>query len=80
MCGDKFYFELGKVLFIVKEGIVLSHKISDKGIQVGQAKVEVIAKLTPPIFVKGVRNFFGHVGFHGWFIKDSQRLLQCVSF
>ncbi|GJZ05049.1 reverse transcriptase domain-containing protein [Tanacetum coccineum] len=33
--------------FMVKEGIVLGHKISKSGIEVDRAKVEVIAKLSP---------------------------------
>ncbi|GKB75577.1 reverse transcriptase domain-containing protein [Tanacetum coccineum] len=46
--------------FMVKEGIVLSHKISKKGIEVDKAKVDVIAKLPHPTTVKGVRSFLGH--------------------
>ncbi|GJR69840.1 reverse transcriptase domain-containing protein [Tanacetum coccineum] len=38
--------------FMVKEGIVLSHKISKKGIEVDKAKIEVIAKLPHPTTVK----------------------------
>ncbi|GJS41053.1 reverse transcriptase domain-containing protein [Tanacetum coccineum] len=34
--------------FMVKEGIVLGHKISKKGIEVDKAKVDVIAKLPHP--------------------------------
>nr|GEY12496.1 reverse transcriptase domain-containing protein [Tanacetum cinerariifolium] len=40
--------------FMVKEGIVLGHKISKNGIDVDKAKVDVIAKLPHPITVKGV--------------------------
>nr|GEW69136.1 reverse transcriptase domain-containing protein [Tanacetum cinerariifolium] len=40
--------------FIVKEGIVLGHKISMNGIEVDKAKVDVIAKLPHPTTVKGV--------------------------
>ncbi|WMV32948.1 hypothetical protein MTR67_026333 [Solanum verrucosum] len=47
---------------MVKEGIVLRHKISGEGIQVDQAKVEVIAKLVPPILVKDVKKFLGPCG------------------
>ncbi|GKB90984.1 reverse transcriptase domain-containing protein [Tanacetum coccineum] len=43
--------------FMVKEGIVLGHKISKKGIEVDKAKVDVIAKLPHPTTVKGVRNW-----------------------
>ncbi|GJX18969.1 hypothetical protein Tco_0221646 [Tanacetum coccineum] len=48
--------------FLVKEGIVLGHKISKKGIKVDKAKVDVIAKLPHPTTVKGVRRFLGHAG------------------
>ncbi|GKC53738.1 reverse transcriptase domain-containing protein [Tanacetum coccineum] len=46
--------------FMVKEGIVLGHKISKKGIDVDKAKVDVIAKLPHPTTVKGVWSFLGH--------------------
>nr|GEZ38252.1 reverse transcriptase domain-containing protein [Tanacetum cinerariifolium] len=39
--------------FMVKEDIVLGHKISKNGIEVDKAKVDVIAKLPHPIIVKG---------------------------
>ncbi|GJR88555.1 reverse transcriptase domain-containing protein [Tanacetum coccineum] len=42
--------------FMVKEGIVLGHKISKSGLEVDRAKVEVIAKLPHPTSVKGVRS------------------------
>ncbi|GKA14373.1 reverse transcriptase domain-containing protein, partial [Tanacetum coccineum] len=48
--------------FMVKEGIVLGHKISKNGIEVDKAKVDVIAKLPHPTTVKGVRSFLGHAG------------------
>ncbi|GJZ10850.1 reverse transcriptase domain-containing protein [Tanacetum coccineum] len=48
--------------FMVKEGIVLGHKISKKGIEVDKAKVDVIDKLPHPTTVKGVQSFLGHAG------------------
>ncbi|GKC01079.1 reverse transcriptase domain-containing protein [Tanacetum coccineum] len=48
-----------KCHFMVKEGIVLGHKISKNGIEVDKAKVDVIAKLPPPTTVKGIRSFLG---------------------
>ena len=63
-----------KCHFMVKEGIVLGHRISEKGIEVDQAKVEVIQRLPPPISVKGVRSFLGHAGFIGDSSKTFQRL------
>nr|GFA80197.1 hypothetical protein [Tanacetum cinerariifolium] len=40
--------------FMVKEGIVLGHKISKNEIEVDRAKVDLIAKLPHPTTVKGV--------------------------
>nr|GFA85067.1 reverse transcriptase domain-containing protein [Tanacetum cinerariifolium] len=50
--------------FMVKEGIVLGHKISKNRIEVDKAKVDVIAKLPHPTTIKGVRSFLGHAGFY----------------
>nr|GEX81589.1 DNA-directed DNA polymerase [Tanacetum cinerariifolium] len=55
--------------FVVKEGIVLGHKISKSGIEVDKAKVNFIAKLPHPTTVKGVRSFLGHAGFYRRFIQ-----------
>ena len=43
-----------KCHFMVKEGIVLRHKISHQGIEVDNAKVDTIAKLAPPSSVKAI--------------------------
>ncbi|GKB22883.1 reverse transcriptase domain-containing protein [Tanacetum coccineum] len=43
-----------KCHFMVKEGIVLGHKISKSGIEVDKSKVDVIAKLPHPTTVKGM--------------------------
>ncbi|GJT88143.1 reverse transcriptase domain-containing protein [Tanacetum coccineum] len=51
-----------KCHFMVKEDIVLGHKISKSEIEVDRAKVDVIAKLPPPTSVKGIRSFLGHAG------------------
>ncbi|KAL6347342.1 hypothetical protein AAG906_016799 [Vitis piasezkii] len=51
-----------KCHFMVRQGIVLGHIISEKGIEVDKAKVELIIKLPSPTTVKGVRQFLGHAG------------------
>ncbi|GJQ90340.1 reverse transcriptase domain-containing protein [Tanacetum coccineum] len=43
-----------KCHFMVKEGIVLGHKISKSGIEVDKSKVDVIAKLPHPTTVEGI--------------------------
>nr|GFC44872.1 reverse transcriptase domain-containing protein [Tanacetum cinerariifolium] len=64
-CEDtKLCLNWEKSHFMVKEGIVLGHKVSRIGIEVDKAKVDVITKLPHPTTVKGVRSFLGHVGFY----------------
>nr|GEZ51653.1 reverse transcriptase domain-containing protein [Tanacetum cinerariifolium] len=58
-----------KTHFMVKEGIVLGHKISKNRIEVDRTKVDVIAKLPHPTTVKGIRSFLGHAGFYRRFIQ-----------
>nr|GFB71867.1 reverse transcriptase domain-containing protein [Tanacetum cinerariifolium] len=45
---------------MVKEGIVLGHKISKNGIEVDRAKVDVNAKLPHPTTVKDIQSFLSH--------------------
>nr|GFA57618.1 reverse transcriptase domain-containing protein [Tanacetum cinerariifolium] len=59
---------------MVKEGIVLGHKISKKGIEVDKVKIEVISKLPHPTTVKGICSFLGHAGFYCRFIKDFSKI------
>ncbi|GKA36459.1 putative nucleotidyltransferase, ribonuclease H [Tanacetum coccineum] len=56
--------------FMVREGIVLGHVVSEKGFEVDRAKVQIISTLPPPTNIKAVRSFLGHAGFYRRFIKD----------
>jgi hypothetical protein len=55
---------------MVREGIVLGHLVSERGIEVDKAKIEVIERLPPPMNIKGIQSFLGHCGFYCRFIKD----------
>ncbi|GJR40781.1 reverse transcriptase domain-containing protein [Tanacetum coccineum] len=41
-----------KCHFMVKEGIVLGHKVSEAGLEVDKEKIDVISKLPPPTNIK----------------------------
>nr|GEV67551.1 retrovirus-related Pol polyprotein from transposon 17.6 [Tanacetum cinerariifolium] len=63
-----------KCHFMVKEGIVLGHKVSSAGLDVDKAKINVISQLPPPTNIKGIRSFLRHVGFYRRFIKDFSKI------
>ena len=63
-----------KCHFMVNQGIVLGHIISNRGIEVDNEKIELISKLPSPTNVKTVRQFLGHAGFCRRFIKDFSKI------
>ena len=76
-CIEKnLVLNLEKCHFMVSEGIVLGHIISEKGIEVDKEKVDLISKLPPPTNVKTVRQFLGHAGFYKRFIQDFSKIAK----
>ena len=70
-CEDKnLVLNWEKCHFMVTKGIVLGHIISEDGIQVDKAKIDLISKLPIPRTVKDIRSFLGHAGFYRRFIKN----------
>ena len=60
---------------MVNEGIVLGHKISERGIEVDRAKVDAIEKMPCPKDIKGIRSFIGHASSVGGLLKTSLKFL-----
>ncbi|KAM2715235.1 hypothetical protein EV2_044869 [Malus domestica] len=63
---------------MVKQGVVLGHVISSKGIEVDKAKIDIISNMATPTSVKGVRSFLGHAGFYHPFIKDFSKITRLL--
>jgi hypothetical protein len=54
--------------FMVWEGIIFRHSVSERGVEVDKAKIEVIEQLPLSTNVKGIWSFLGHAGFYRRFI------------
>ncbi|RDX91840.1 Retrovirus-related Pol polyprotein, partial [Mucuna pruriens] len=51
-----------KCHFMVTEGIVLGHLVSNRGIEVDKAKIDIITSLPNPASMREVRSFLRHAG------------------
>ncbi|CAM8994084.1 unnamed protein product [Rhodiola kirilowii] len=59
-----------KCHFMVTHGIVLGHIVSQEGMEVDKAKIDLIMTLPYPSTVRDIQSFLGHAGFYQRFIKD----------
>ena len=64
---------------MVNEGIVLGHKVSERGIEVDKAKVDAIEKMLCPKHIKGTKSLLGHAGFYRRFIKDFSKISRSLT-
>ncbi|GKE26681.1 reverse transcriptase domain-containing protein, partial [Tanacetum coccineum] len=76
-CKDAhFVLNWEKCHYMVKEGIVLGHKVSSIGLEVDKAEIDIISRLPPPTNIKGIRSFLGHAGFYRRFFKDFSKIAR----
>ena len=61
---------------MVQEGVFIGYIISNIGIKIDKAKVEMVGHSPPITSMKDVRSFLGHVIFYGWFIKEFSKIIK----
>ncbi|GKC76043.1 reverse transcriptase domain-containing protein [Tanacetum coccineum] len=76
-CKDAhFVLNWEKCHFMVKEGIVLGHKVSEACLEVDKAKNQSNIQTSTPTNIKGIRSFLGYAGFYRRFIKDFSKIAR----
>ncbi|RDX77623.1 Retrovirus-related Pol polyprotein, partial [Mucuna pruriens] len=68
-----------KCHFMVTEGNVLGHLVSNRGIEVDKSKIDIITSLPNPASVWEVHSFLRHVGFYRRFIKNFSKIVLPLS-
>lgn len=64
---------------MIREGIVLGHKVSSAGLEVDQVKIITISKIPHPTNMKSVWSFLAHAGFYRCFVKDFSKISHPLS-
>ncbi|RDY11982.1 Retrovirus-related Pol polyprotein from transposon 17.6, partial [Mucuna pruriens] len=68
-----------KCHFMVIEGIVLGYLVSNRGIKVDKAKIDIITSLPKPTSVLEICSFLGHARFYRRFIKNFSKITLPLS-
>ncbi|RDY11583.1 Retrovirus-related Pol polyprotein from transposon 17.6, partial [Mucuna pruriens] len=68
-----------KCHFMVIEGIVLGHLVSNRGIKVDKSKIDIITSLPNPTSVRDICSFLGHARFYKRFIKNFSKTALSLS-
>jgi hypothetical protein len=76
-CGEvDLVLNWEKCHFMVRQGIVLGHVTSKRGVKVHKSRVEAVEKLPPPTDIKSLRSFLRHAGFYRRFIKNFSKITK----
>ena len=51
------FLKLGKCHFIINVGIVLGHRISERGIEIDRAEIEAVEQMPCPLDIKDIQDF-----------------------
>ena len=69
-----------KCHFMVTQGIILGHIVSNKGIEVDNAKVELIQRFHTIKSIKEMRYFLRHSGFYRRFIEEFSAITRPLCY
>lgn len=76
----KLVLDWERCRFMVGDGIVFGHKISERGIEVDNSSMVTLEILPIPQDIKGVKNFLGNAGFYQRFIKDFAKVSRPLTY
>ena len=60
--------------FMVREGIVFWHNVSEMGIEIDKSNINALENLPVPQDMKNFKKNLGHAGFYRRFIKDFAKI------